>query len=292
MNPSSKIIFFGSGPVASAALSVLVDHFDIEAIVTKPRPMHHKGSVPVIEFATTHNIKVYAPANKKELTQLFDQTEFESQLGIVVDYGIIIDKAVIDSFTKGIVNSHFSLLPQWRGADPITFSVLSGQSETGVSLMLINEKLDEGQLLAKQTMALEPQVTTPELTNQLVDLSNRMLVEHIPKYLSGKIEPYNQPGSNPTYSRLLTKNDGNLDTSKPANQLEREVRAYAGWPKSHIKLFGKYDVVVTKARVAKSASDGALVVDCGNNTHLEITEVTAPSGRKISGADFLRGYNK
>lgn len=292
MTPLPKIVYFGSGPVASATLTALLPHFAIEAIITKPRPEGHRGDVPVLAFATKQNIPTFTPTNKQELTQLFAEKTFESQVGLVVDYGIIISRQVIDAFPKGIVNSHFSLLPEWRGADPITFSILSGRPETaGVSIMLINERLDEGQLLAQEPFALTPTMTTPELTDHLVALSNRMLIATLPRYLAGDLQPFPQPDKPPTYSRKLTKEDGILDVTKPAGQLEREIRAFAGWPKSKLTLFG-HQIIVKKARVATNSTDGALVVACGNQTHLELLELTAPSGRTMSGADFLRGYKK
>lgn len=292
MKQSLKIVFFGSGPVAAATLNDLLKTFEIEAIITKPRAEHHHGSVPVLEFAEQHKIKTFVPANKHELSELFRQESFKSPVGLVVDYGIIIEKSVIDYFQNGIVNSHFSLLPEWRGADPITFSILSGQAETGVSLMLINEKLDEGDLLAQEKLAIKPTTTTPQLTDKLIDLSNQMIIKYLPRYLSGGINPYSQPGQTPTYSRVLKKADGEMDINKSAIQLEREVRAYAGWPKSRVKLFDRYEVVVTKARVVKSPQDGALVIACADNSYLEIAELIAPSGRKMDGAAFLHGYKK
>lgn len=293
MQPSSTIVFFGSGPVAAATLQGLLDAGLIfEAIITKPRATGHRGSVPVLELATNNNLQTYTPTNKKELSQLFNDQHFKSPVGLVVDYGIIIARDVIDSFPKGIVNSHFSLLPEWRGADPITFSVLSGQKSTGVSLMLINEKLDEGELLSQQKLSLNPDITTPQLTDQLITTSNFMIVRDLPKYLSGDIKPYSQPNQPATYSRKLTKQDGFLDLSKPADVLEREIRAFQGWPKSKITLFSTHQVVVTKARVAQHATDGALVVVCANNTFLEILALTAPSGKSMSGEAFLRGYRK
>lgn len=292
MSQSLKIVFFGSGPVACATLEYVFEHFDVEAVITKPRQPHHRGSVPVLEFAEQHNIKTFTPTTKIDLANLFNNTTFESPVGLVVDYGIIISKSVIDSFPKGIVNSHFSLLPEWRGADPITFSILSGQAKTGVSLMVINEKLDEGDLIAQQSIDLPSDITTPELTNRLVALSNQMIKTYLPKYVSGQIQARPQKNTQASYSRKLTKDDGVLDTDKPAAQLEREVRAFTGWPKSHITILGKHDVIATKARIASSINDGGLVIPCANNSYLEIVELIGPSGRKMSGADFLRGYNK
>lgn len=292
MNQSLKIVFFGSGPVASATLESLVTSFDVEAVITKPKPPHHRGSVPVLEFAEQHSLKTFTPANKRELTKLLEATKFQSPVGVVVDYGIIIEKPVIDSFSKGIVNSHFSLLPQWRGADPITFSILSGQPETGVSLMVINEKLDEGDLIAQQKLPLPATITTPELTDQLVTLSNEMLKEYLPKYVAGKAKTYPQPNETPSYSRRLTKEDGQLDpANKPASALEREVRAFTGWPKSHINVLG-HDIVVTRAHASSTASPSELSVKCADGSLLVIDELVAPSGRKMDGAAFLRGYKK
>lgn len=292
MSTLPKIVFFGSGPVGKATLEGLLPYFAVEAIITKPRPEGHRGDVPVLELAETQKIPVYTPRNKAELTELFASAKFTAKVGLVVDYGIIISRSVIDYFALGIVNSHFSLLPAWRGADPITFSILGGRPETaGVSLMLIVEKLDEGDLLQQESFDLPPAITTPQLTTKLVQLSNRMLIETLPKYIAGDVTPYPQANTNPTYSRKLTKQDSILDVTKPADQLEREIRAFAGWPKSRLDLFG-HTVIIKKARVATSQHDGDLVVACGNNTYLEILELTAPSGRTMRGADFLRGYKK
>lgn len=292
MSASPTIVFFGSGPVAAATIEGLLPHFTFEAIITKPRADGHRGSVPVLELAQAKNIPVFTPRTKKELSELFAGVTFTASTGLVVDYGIIISRSVIGSFKKGIINSHFSLLPEWRGADPISFTILSGRAETaGVSLMVINEKLDEGELIAQESFAVTPSMTTPKLTDALVRLSNTMLVTHLPGYIAGNVTPYPQPATPPTYSRKLTKEDSIVDVTKPASQLEREIRAFAGWPKSKMQLFG-HQVVVKKARVAQNTQDGALVVTCGNNTFLEILELTAPSGRTMNGADFLRGYKK
>lgn len=105
----------------------------LEAIITKPRAEGFRGDVPVIALAESWHVPYFTPKNKTELSELFAKQRFTSPLGLVVDYGIIINQDVIDAFEKGILNSHFSLLPEWRGADPITFSLLSGQPATGVS---------------------------------------------------------------------------------------------------------------------------------------------------------------
>jgi methionyl-tRNA formyltransferase len=294
MSPSFTTVFFGSGPVAAATLQELLDAgLVFEAIITKPRAEGHRGSVPVLELAQAKSLPTFTPTNKAELTDLFANHAFSSPVGLVVDYGIIIAKSVIESFPKGIVNSHFSLLPEWRGADPITFSVLSGQSKTGVSLMVINEKLDEGELLSQEETTLDSTITTPVLTTKLITRSNSMIIRDLPLYVSGDIKPYPQPSDIPaTYSRKLTKEDGYLSPDKPASVLEREVRAFRGWPKSKVMLLGQNQVVVTKARVASGPSDGAIVLECADKTYLAIEELIAPSGKTMQADAFLRGYKK
>ncbi|MBI2592076.1 hypothetical protein HYW36_01215 [Candidatus Saccharibacteria bacterium] len=300
-----RLVFFGSGPVAAASLRLLAADFDFEAVITKPKPAHHHGGSPVVELAKQLKLPIYTASNKTELDAIFTSQRFLSRLGVLIDFGIIISPKVIDYFPLGIINSHFSVLPQWRGADPITFAVLSGQKTTGVSLMLLVEKMDEGPLLAYAQYEMSQDVTTPKLTQELIKISHGLLQETLPKYLAGELQPVPQSatGYETSYSRRLVKQDGVVDWNKSADQLEREVRAYAGWPKSQAKIFG-HDVIITKARVANSQKDGDLVMFCGPGPNaegsgfrlerrrwLEIQQLIAPSGRKITGADFLRGYS-
>ncbi|MBI2008829.1 methionyl-tRNA formyltransferase [Candidatus Saccharibacteria bacterium] len=299
MKQSKKLIFFGSGPVAAASLRRLTPDFSFEAVITKPRPPRHRGPVPVLELAQQLKLPVYTAANKTGLDELFDSRKFESKAAILIDFGIIISQKVIDSFPLGIINSHFSILPEWRGADPITFAVLSGQKQTGVSLMLLVEKMDEGPLLAYARCDMPAGITTPRLTDVLIKLSHVLLVSTLPKYFNGQLQPFPQTVTKHevSYSRKLVKEDGVIDFKKPVKVLEREVRAYAGWPKSQAKIFG-YDVIITKARVASGQNDGDLVMQCGarlpagRQGWLEILQLKAPSGRTMSGKDFLHGYKK
>ena len=248
------IVFFGTGPVAAQSLILLAQSFAIEAVITKPRPEHHRGEVPVLDVADRLGLRVIEVVNKKAVTEAVAKAKFASRLGVLIDFGIIVEQKAIDAFPLGIVNSHFSLLPQWRGADPITFSILSGQSKTGVSLMLLVEKMDEGPLLAVGEHDLPADITTPKLTEDLIHLSYALLKDTLPKYISGKVKSAAQEkvaglvgySDKPSYSRKLTKEDGILDWAKPADLLEREVRAYLDWPKSRT-ILGGHAVIITQA---------------------------------------------
>ena len=288
---SGPIVFFGSGPVAAKSLYFISKHFQIEAIITKAVPEYHKGIAPVEELAKKLGIITYFANSKSEIDELFNHHHFISRLGILVDYGVIVSENIIKSFELGILNSHFSLLPQWRGADPITFSLLSGQQKTGVSLMIIEPTMDTGKIIVQKSLKINKTDTTPLLTDKLIDLSNQLLEQYVPMYLSGNIKPRRQPHPDrATYSRKLTKNDGLIDANKPAHQLECEVRAYSGWPKSYTK-FNNKDIIITKAHVSKIA-DTILDIQCQDSQYLIIDELIAPSGKKMSAINFLNGYNQ
>jgi methionyl-tRNA formyltransferase len=297
---SEPIVFFGSGPVAAESLRLLAQTFTIEAVVTKPRPPHHRGDVPVLTVAEDLKLPVTTAASGRELDELFKSKPFTSRAGVLIDFGIIVSQAVIDYFPLGIVNSHFSILPEWRGADPITFAILSGQEQTGVSLMLLVEAMDEGPLLAFGEHDLLPDITTPELTDYLIRLSYALLRDILPRYLQGEMKgvPQTVTGREVSYSRKLTKEDGVLDWSKSAAQLEREIRAFTEWPKSRCRL-GELEIVITKAHVAEvkgpigkwAVQDKLPVVYCGQNAL--VIDRLKPAGKKeMTGEAVLAGYRK
>jgi len=301
-----SLVFFGAGPVAASSLKSLNEHFEIEAVITKNRPVHHKGKAEVLDIAGELELPIITIENKSELDSKIASTKFKSQLGVLIDFGIIVSEYVINSFPKGIVNSHFSLLPQWRGADPITFSLLSGQKTTGVSLMLLSKGMDEGPVLSLETLDIKDDDTGVSLTEKLINLSNKMLKKNLPEYVDGKVAPIDQLGyaqqhgffAEISYSRKLTKENGRIDWSKSAEVLEREIRAYQPWPKSYAKLNDILTITVYKAKLAdnQSLAPGELkVVEdrlfIGTSTcALELLEVQPSGKNKMSTPEFLRGY--
>lgn len=285
------VVFFGSGPVAAKSLELLAKNFSVEAVVTKPKPAHHRGSFPVLDVAEQLKLAVRTVSNRAELDSLMAEKPFSSSVGVLIDFGIIVSQKVIDYFPKGIINSHFSLLPQWRGADPITFSILSGQPKTGVSLMLIDVGMDTGKLIRQKSLDISANDTTTSLTKRLILLSNDLLAEDLPAYLSGSLKPRLQPHpSRATYSRKLTKEDGKIDWNKPAEQIEREIRAYEQWPKSYTVLAGK-DVIITAAHVSKNRDENSLSLETGSD-YLVIDKLKPAGKSEMTAAEFIRGYCK
>lgn len=296
---SKTIVFFGSGPVAAASLAFLADHFSIEAVITKAVPSHHREPAPVETLANQLNLHLLFANTRSELDELVNQQEFNSRLGIVVDFGVIMSEATINAFELGIINSHFSLLPRWRGADPISFTILSGDEKAGVSVMLIEPSLDTGRIIVQKSLKPVADETTSSLTSKLIGLSNQLLLEYVPLHISGQTKPRSQPHPDrATFSRKLTKEDGNLDWQKPATQLEREIRAYHEWPKCRTTLAGK-EVIITKARVTNaSLKPGEIHVtnkqlEIGTTAGALLIENLKPIGKnEMTAAAFLAGYGQ
>lgn len=295
----TSIVFFGTGPVAAASLDFLRGIFDIEMVITKPRVPGFKGSTPVEELAKTHGYPVRFVANRADLDELFHNAQLQSSLGIVVDFGIIISSNVIERFANGIVNSHFSLLPRWRGADPISYTILSGDEKAGVSLMVINEGLDTGKLITSKGIGMDPKETTATLTEKLIALSNELMESYLPRYLSGDIQPKNQPHPDRvTFSHKISKDDGTVNWNEPATTIERKIRAYQPWPQMRTTLAG-IDIIITEANVAEMgastpgkimAEKSRLFVGTAENW-LEITKLKPAGKKEMPVQAFLAGYH-
>lgn len=289
---SISIVFLGSGPVAAESLRLIQETFIVEAVITKPTTEKEMRGV------LASDIPVSTVSTKNELDELIVVSKFESQLAVLVDFGIIVSQKTISSFPKGIVNSHFSLLPDLRGADPISFAILEGKETTGVSLMLLVEAMDEGPLLAQSELPIEAEDTTPSLTEKLIGLSNAMLKEILPGWVDGSITSVEQSNATgATYTRKLTKSDGAIDWRKDSGQIEREVRAFAGWPKSRTQL-GDIDCVITAAKSddfkGGKASDivingKSLQIVCGAGS-LEILRLKPAGKKEMTAEAFLAGY--
>jgi len=299
MKKSAKLVFFGTDDFAVLSLQALLDDgWQVSAVVTKPDARAGRGRQlkvsGVKEIAQRHGIKkIFQPDNLAEIEH--EIAALKPKLGILVAYGKLIPDKFISLFPGGIINVHPSLLPVWRGPSPIETAILNGDKQTGISLMRLTASMDTGPVYAQTAVALGGSEDRLGLAHDLAEKGARFLVEKLPEIINGSIKPIPQDNSKASYSQLLKKEDGWLDKSRPAEVLERQVRANLGFPKSRIKLFAKHEVVITKAQVANppagGENDGRLIIKCSPGW-LEILELVAPSGRTISGGDFLRGYQE
>jgi len=296
MKKSHSLIFFGNERLSSGFVpngaptlqALIAAGYDVKAVVANYEIGQSRKAreLEIESVARAHNIPVLLPDRPKDIADQL--TAFEAEAAVLVAYGRIIPQSIIDIFPHGILNIHPSLLPRYRGSIPVEQAILDGVSETGVSVMGLVREMDAGPIFAQERLPLTGAETKQALTEKLLALGGKLLLQVLPSVLDGIAIPTQQDESSATYTKLIKKTDGVIDLTKPAEQLEREIRAFATWPKSRLDIHG-YPIIVTKARVAQRTDDGALTVATSLG-QLEILELIAPSGKTMSGADFLRGY--
>jgi methionyl-tRNA formyltransferase len=293
MNRSERLVFFGTDEFSAAILKrLLASGWPVVGVVTQPDKPAGRGQKPaepaVKQAVKAHGIKLFQPEKVAKI--IFEIAALEPSHGVLAAYGQIVPQSLIDIFPGGIINVHPSLLPKYRGASPIEAAILAGDHTSGISLMALNAFMDEGPVYAQKEVILTGEETQSELYSRMAEIGGTFLVERLPAIADGSLPPEPQVDSKATYANLVKKQDGQINWDKSALFYERQIRAYATWPKSRAKINTK-EVIVTKARVAKNESDGQLVMKCQPG-YLEILELVGPSGKTMSGADFLRGYKK
>lgn len=231
--PNSKIIFFGTPDVAARVLESLhTAGYDIAAVVTNPdAPVGRKHIMtppPVKVIAEKLGLPVLQP---EKITSDFRLTTGDLPvLGIVVAYGKILPQALIDSFPKGLLNIHYSLLPKYRGASPVEHAILSGDKTTGVTIQKLVFKLDAGPIVGVREVAIDNSVTTPELKDKLTEVGTELLLEILPNYLADEITPVEQDETLATHCGKIEKAAGELFATDSNIEKWRKYRAYFGWP--------------------------------------------------------------
>ena len=293
MSRSERLVFFGTDDFSATILKRLViAGWPVVGVVTQPDRPSGRGqkklppSLKVV--AGEYNIKVFQPEKVGKI--VFELAALEPSHGILAAYGQIIPQSLIDIFPGGIINVHPSLLPAWRGASPIEAAILAGDHTSGISLMALNAYMDEGPVYAQREVVLTAEETQSDLYKRMAEIGADLLASKLLAIADGSLPPEPQDDAQATYSKLLKKDDGLIKWGKSAEEYERQVRAFAVWPKSRARIFGK-EVIVTKARVAKDADDGVLVMKC-HSGYLEILGLIGPSGKTMTGKAFLHGYQR
>ncbi len=293
----------GSPDFAAQILSSLASQYTISAVITQPDRESGRGKKvvppPVKEIATQLNIPVFQPARLRTPEAFEELSALKPDVIIVAAYGQILRQNVLDLPKYGCINVHASYLPRWRGAAPIQAAILAGDEYSGVSIMRMDAGIDTGPVLAMEKVAVEKQETALTLEKKLAKTGSNLILKNLPLYLSGQISPIPQPETGSTYASLLKKQDGLLDFTQPAIELERKVRAYDDWPgtfttvKDQILKIRKVRLYAGKTLSAgrRDASEGYPLVGTADGTLL--LEEVQPAGKKwMNGKDYLRGNYK
>ncbi len=291
----TNVVFFGTEEFSVPTLETLIaSDYNVVAVVTKPDSVRGRGhtidSPTVAKIANQHAIKVLQP---EKLSDIHDELiRIGAPIGVLVSYGKIIPQSIIDSFPKGIVNLHPSLLPYYRGPSPIETAILHGDAKTGLTIMSLVRKMDAGPIYYQETVSLSGAETKPELYEVLSHRGAALIVEKLSDILSGSLVAKPQDDTLATYCSLIDRRtDGVIDpATMTADECERRVRAYLGWPKTRLDYLD-HEVIVVKARVLKDYQGDSWpdVIKCQHDTYLQIVELVAPSGKKMKTAEYLRG---
>lgn len=296
----AKIVFMGTPEFAVPTLQALAEKQTVVGVVTQPdRPAGRGQKViepPVKQFAHQAGLPVIQPQRLREPEAMAQLTAWAPEIIIVAAFGQILKPAVLDLPPHGCVNVHASLLPHYRGAAPIPAAILSGNAETGITIMRMDVGLDTGPILAQRAEPIHPDDTSLTLSERLSHLGATLLLDVLPGYLAGKLAAQPQAESLATYAPQLKKEDGHLDFTQPAADLERRVRAFTPWPGA-FALWQDQPIKILRTAVSESVkgepgqvvqtSQGPTIV-CGAGGLL-LLEVQ-PSGKKpMPAADFARG---
>jgi methionyl-tRNA formyltransferase len=295
-----SVIFFGTHEFAVTILEKLLTapHIEVLHVVTQPdEPVGRKHILtapPVKILASSHNIPVSQPSTLKSF--VLPGTDKPIDLHIVAQYGKIIPKNIIEAPNFGTLNVHTSLLPKYRGASPIQFALLHGETETGVTIMKMDEGMDTGPILLQKKISIFPDETYLELNSRMADLGAEALLETIPQYIDGSLLPLTQEESEMTLTKLLSRDDGKIDWTKTSSEIYNQFRALTPWPGIWTTWEGKRLKLLTIRPSEKKVLPG--IIESENNLiyigtslgSIEVSELQLEGKNALSAKDFLSGY--
>jgi methionyl-tRNA formyltransferase len=302
----TKIVFMGSPNFSLPSLRALVGRgesqtrpYEVVGVVTQPDRESGRGREikmpPVKSLALELSLPIMQPEKLKQPEAMEQLRAWSPDLIVVAAFGQILKKEVLDLPRYGCLNVHASLLPRWRGAAPINAAILAGDEETGVTIMRMDVGLDTGPMLAKRSIRLKPDDTAGSVTQALSTLGADLLIETLPRWIAGEIQPQVQDDSLATYAPMLKKEEGKLDFTQTAESLERRVRAFNPWPGAFMELDGSV-LKIHRVHVEQGNAEAGqrLVVQnqpvVGTGSGLLILDEVQPAGKKsMSGKSFLAG---
>jgi methionyl-tRNA formyltransferase len=309
MSVIDRLLFFGTPEFAVPTLAALVAAGRPPVlVVTQPARPAGRGQraqdPPVARWAREHGLAVAQPERVRDPAFLEQVAALAPDVAVVVAFGQIFPRALLDLPRYGCVNLHASLLPRWRGASPIQAAVAAGDERTGVSTMLMEAGLDTGPILLEEATEIGPQETAGELSRRLAEAGGGLMVRTLQELESGNLVPRPQPSEGATYAPRLTRESGRIDWSLTALEIHNRLRAYTPWPGLTAEL-REAPVKIMAAEVLAEvlAGDGAVVapgtflglrggrlaVACGGGTLLGLAELQRPGKRALRAPDFANG---
>ena len=302
-----KIIFMGSPDFSVGTLEALIEAgHEVVLAVTQPDKPKGRGKemqfTPVKECALKYNIPVYQPRRVREAQCMEELQKYNADIMVVVAFGQILPKEILEMCTYGCVNVHASLLPKYRGSAPIQWAIIEGEEVTGVTTMQMDEGLDTGDMLLKTEIPIEPKETGGSLFDKLAQAGAKLCVETLEALQNGTVTPIPQGETTTAYAKMLDKQLGDINWNKTAVEIERLIRGLTPWPSAYTnwneKVMKIWDAEVSDIDVEmEDAKPGTIVkvekdafyVQTGEGL-LKVCELQIPGKKRMDAGAFLRGY--
>jgi len=301
-----NLVFCGTPQFAVPTLErlILAGH-SVHLVLTQPDRPKGRGlglvSSPVKQSALKHGLPIYQPEKIKANEELRAKLEaIHPDAIIVVGYGRIIPKWMLDLPRYGNINLHGSLLPKYRGAAPIQWAIASGEMGTGVTTMRIDEDLDTGDILLQQELPIMPDDTSETVTPRLAEIGAELMIETLRGLATDSISPRKQDHAQATLAPIFNKEDGRIDFSRSAKKIYNRFRGFQPWPGAFTSFRGRSmnvtamkpisEGIVDLAPAELAVRDGRLIAGCADETVIELLEVQPEGKKKIAARDFIHGY--
>ena len=295
-----RTVFMGSPEFALPTLRLLAESYPVVGVITQPDRPSGRGKVltppPVKQLALELGLPLIQPDRLRRPEAMQVLRDWQPELIVVAAFGQILRQEVLDLPPYGCLNVHGSLLPRWRGAAPLQAAILNGDTETGITIMRMDAGVDTGPLLSQRSLPIRPDETAASLSSVMAELGARLLLETLPAYLAGSLQPQPQDETLATYAPMLQKEAGRLDFHLPAIQLERRVRAFNPWPSAYT-FYQEQLLKVHRARAVvgeggvpgtRLVIQGVPAVACTEG--LLVLDEVQPAGKKpMPGRIFLQG---
>ncbi|HIP42735.1 MAG TPA: methionyl-tRNA formyltransferase [Aquifex aeolicus] len=290
-----RILFMGTPQFAVPSLEELIKHFEVIGIVSQPDKPAGRGKKltppPTKVLAQKYGISVYQPEKKSELIPLVK--DLNPECIVVVAYGKILPKEVLEVPPYGVINLHASLLPKYRGAAPIQRVLMAGEKETGNTVMLVNEEMDAGDILSQEVIKIEEEDNFYSLSEKLAKSGAKLLVKTLKEWFGGKIKPTSQNHKEATYAPPIQREELRICWNASAESVSGRIRglypnAYTFFRGNRIKIL-RAKVVDVEGYPGEIQDTKKFIVACGEKS-LEILELISPKGKRMTGEEFMRGY--
>lgn len=299
-----KVIFMGTPDFSVGTLEALVEAgHEVVLAVTQPDKPKGRGKemqfTPVKECAMRYGIPVFQPVKVRQQECIEELRKYEADIMVVVAFGQILPKEILEMTPYGCINVHASLLPKYRGAAPIQWAIINGETESGVTTMQMNEGLDTGDMLLKAVIPFAEDETGGSLHDKLSEAGAKLCVETLEGLQAGSIVPEPQGETTTDYARMLDKQLGNINWKQSAVEIERLIRGLSPWPSAYTNWNGKIMKIWSAKALEgiKSSEEGTIVkvekdafyVQTGEG-YLKVEELQIPGKKRMDAGAFLRGY--